>query len=227
MRVYDSDKAVIKSFKANVATDLRERFCGDDVPVTNASMIASALDPRFRSLPHLNDEQRAEVYQKIRREVEPLKELREPAKKKAKPTPSALDFLLSPPTEDNEDEEDNEEEEKDEFDSYLSGQDCKTTTDVMKWWSEHMSQFPAVGKLAMRYACIPATSVPSECVFSAAVNIVNSKRSSLTPEHVNMLVFLSKLTKNGEPEKKKKKKKAQEDEDVVSDDDSDSDSDSE
>ncbi len=36
----------------------------------------------------------------------------------------------------------------------------------------------------------PSTSAPSEWVFSSAANIVNKKRVVLTPENVDLLVFL-------------------------------------
>lgn len=39
---------------------------------------------------------------------------------------------------------------------------------------------------------IPGKSVPSEGVFSAAGLTVNRLRTRLTPDHVNMLIFLNK-----------------------------------
>ena len=66
--------------------------------------------------------------------------------------------------------------------------DC-TPTD---WWKVNGIRFPRLAKLARRYLCITATLVPSERVFSAAALTVTRLRSHLTPEHVNMLIFLNK-----------------------------------
>lgn len=43
-----------------------------------------------------------------------------------------------------------------------------------------------------KYACIPATSVPSEQLFSAAGDLVREKRSRLSHKHVDVLLFLNK-----------------------------------
>ena len=45
-------------------------------------------------------------------------------------------------------------------------------------------------KLAERILAIPATSAPSERVFSSAANIADKKRVRLKPYNVDSLVFL-------------------------------------
>ena len=58
-------------------------------------------------------------------------------------------------------------------------------------YSHLKKQFPLLGRLARRYLCICATSVPSERVFSARGNIVTTSQSSLKPARVDQLVFLA------------------------------------
>lgn len=60
----------------------------------------------------------------------------------------------------------------------------------LDWWRVNHEKFPNLWKMASCILAIPATSAPSERVFSAAANIVNKKRVSLKPETVDLLVFL-------------------------------------
>lgn len=46
-------------------------------------------------------------------------------------------------------------------------------------------------KLVKKYFCIPATSVPSERLFSKAGNLLTVKRSKLKSKNVNMLLFIN------------------------------------
>ena len=79
---------------------------------------------------------------------------------------------------------------KKEIEKYSCINGC-TDGKPLAWWKSYEAQFPLLAKLAKMYLCIPATSVPSERVLSAAGSIVNAKRACLLPENVNMLVFLS------------------------------------
>lgn len=63
--------------------------------------------------------------------------------------------------------------------------------DVLQWWKKQVD-LPLLSGLAKSYLSIPATSVPSERVFSTAGDIVTAQRSLLHPDHVDQLIFLKK-----------------------------------
>ena len=56
-------------------------------------------------------------------------------------------------------------------------------------------KFPNLAQLAKAVIGIPATSTPSERLFSTAGNIVTKKRSCLNPENVDVILFLNKNLK--------------------------------
>jgi hypothetical protein len=63
-------------------------------------------------------------------------------------------------------------------------------TDPLDWWCVKQSQFPLLSKLAVKYLAIPATSAPSERVFSTAGITIASERAKLDPKGAGDLVFL-------------------------------------
>ena len=62
--------------------------------------------------------------------------------------------------------------------------------DPLSFWRENESRFPNIAKLARKYLAIPASSAPSERVFSYAKLIQNRQRWSLTPMHLEQAIFL-------------------------------------
>jgi len=67
----------------------------------------------------------------------------------------------------------------------------KSSENPLQRWLDHGRHFPILSRIAKKYLCIPATSVPSERAFSVAECIVNEKWSYLLLESVNSLVFLA------------------------------------
>lgn len=63
--------------------------------------------------------------------------------------------------------------------------------DVLKWWKSNESKFPMLGKLCRFFHAIPATSSPSERLFSVAGSTVTEKRTRISPELLNSVLFLN------------------------------------
>jgi hypothetical protein len=82
-----------------------------------------------------------------------------------------------------------------EVEKYRQIPSVAITTNPLIWWKENAENFPLLSLMAKQYLCIPATSVPSERVFSTAGDIVTAQRASLKPKHVDMLIFLKKNLK--------------------------------
>ena len=61
----------------------------------------------------------------------------------------------------------------------------------LEWWKLNSLQYKVLSCLATKYLCIPATSVPSERVFSCTGNIVNAKRSSIHAKQCQHVMFLA------------------------------------
>ncbi len=58
------------------------------------------------------------------------------------------------------------------------------------FWKAHGDKYPHLSNLAKEHLSIPATSVPVESMFSTAGLILNSRRSSLSPANMNMVLFI-------------------------------------
>jgi hypothetical protein len=63
-----------------------------------------------------------------------------------------------------------------------------------QWWGINASRFPHVASVARIYLAIPATSVPSERIFSSTGLIISDRRNRLKPSHVEQLIFINKNT---------------------------------
>lgn len=77
-----------------------------------------------------------------------------------------------------------------EIDSYLRAPVINKDSDPVKWWRENKQLYPNLSSLARIYLSAPGTSVYSERVFSEAGNVYTDKRSRLSPDHAELLIFL-------------------------------------
>lgn len=71
---------------------------------------------------------------------------------------------------------------EDKIEHFFKQTQLDPDADALVWWRANHERFPTIAKLARRFLSKPATSVPSERIFSTAGLIINTLRSSLTVE---------------------------------------------
>ncbi|QQP50735.1 zinc finger BED domain-containing protein 1 [Caligus rogercresseyi] len=189
----------VTEFKEKVSTSLAKRMkVNSDEFIYSVPLIASALDPRHKSLPFLSVAQRTDVTFKLLNMAKDVDSTTSRAAEAAAAAVGAVDededvsegeaAAAAPlPTDENANSS---------AMRLLLGHNYVTSSD-----SGPANEVERLATLAKRYLCVPGTSVPSERIFSAANLTVNRLRTRLTPEHVDMLIFLNK---NGAPKAKPK-----------------------
>lgn len=207
------DTTPVQAFQAAAAQEMATRwkmdisFTGD---AANTSVIAAALDPRFRKLKFLSPKEGLEVQLKVqelalqrkRSETDQVDQqhanlAQNAATDISEKNVSLLDSLLGSDSDTSNSEEDNGDGEdsisqmvRNEMLMYFGEQSLGKTESPLKWWKANEARFPTLAMVAKSFLCVPVTSIPSERLFSAAGNIVTKTRASLSAEHVDMLTFL-------------------------------------
>ena len=64
--------------------------------------------------------------------------------------------------------------------------------DPVAWWWGKRDTLPNLFALSDTYLCVPASSTPSERVFSCAGHAISQERCRISPEKANMVIFLQK-----------------------------------
>ncbi|GBC00393.1 hypothetical protein RclHR1_03840015 [Rhizophagus clarus] len=82
--------------------------------------------------------------------------------------------------------------ESDEVTDYLAIPQIRFNDCPLEWWKMSEKGFPILSILAKVYLCIPATSTPSERLFSNASNLMTVKRTQLSNSTFEHLLFLKK-----------------------------------
>ena len=80
----------------------------------------------------------------------------------------------------------------DAFGSIFEGNVEWVKTNPLNWWKKHELTFPRLAKLARAYLALPATSAPSERIFSQASLVLAKRRTRLDPEMAGKLLCVKK-----------------------------------
>lgn len=169
---------------------------------TDTALVATFLDPRFK---HFNWSIATE---ENRNEAKRLTGILYKDLKEKLTIPANIEETLIPNTRNYEEDIDDEffsglesisledpAGDNDELAYYSLLDPISITSNPLEWWSKNKVMFPTLTQLARKYLSIPATSVPSERLFSDAGNHISAKRTRLSPDLVNKLLFLKR---NGE-----------------------------
>ncbi|XP_049302956.1 E3 SUMO-protein ligase ZBED1-like [Bactrocera dorsalis] len=77
------------------------------------------------------------------------------------------------------------------LEQYLRQDFVERHQNPLNYWDSKKATFPELYELSKKYLCIPATSVPSERVFSKAGQIINDRRNRLKGEKLDQILFLN------------------------------------
>ena len=203
-----SDNSITTEVKSTIREDLEERWMTMYDSMQEVMLMSVYLDPRIKDFHFIEDQEvRAEMLEKA---LVVAKELLDgpacnlsqgaprvgpqamPALKKRRDLMANLfGVCLTGPS------EPIELTSETELDSYHREPACPffqgstTVSDPFEWWKEHGSRYPRMAKLARRFLCVTAISVPSERVFSKSGWIVNNRRSCLSDKNVSTLTLIA------------------------------------
>ncbi|XP_046542831.1 E3 SUMO-protein ligase ZBED1-like [Haliotis rubra] len=192
----DLDTRIVADMKTTLADGLKSRLVTADFWLS-PTMTATALDPCFKNLRFLNEEQRRGTREHVvtlLREtsgegqepppstppaIEQVTVKQEPVspmkKNKYCETEKAMNFLSGDIIEiaDDQNADLSSRNAQQEYEDFLTSAAKVSNLQAGKpfslsWWKENKHCFPRVATLAQRFLSIPGTSVPSERAFSAA-----------------------------------------------------------
>lgn len=156
---------------------------------------ASVLDPRIKKMPFSSDHSYQIMHQRLVAELQTFQRLITDTSAAVSETPrkptslwDSFDKRVETLTTSRTPQVDAEVE----LTNYLKEPLLKRTEDPLLWWSQREAVYPHLHKLARRHLGVPATSVPSERLFSTAGELISQRRSCLKAKNVNNLLFLNK-----------------------------------
>ncbi|XP_052792222.1 E3 SUMO-protein ligase ZBED1-like [Mya arenaria] len=181
----NNDTALVASMKTTFRDEMTERFQpGRDETAESLPMLASLLDPRYKKLSFLPRQLRRRTHTMLEGRLDdvPFKvssrddgDCATPAKR------PRLEFMVTAP----------ESSVEDDLQLYLA-EKMDDATPALEWWRRNENRFPKVVQVARSVLAVPATSVPSERVFSSAGLVLNKLRNRLNSDIVGAILFLNK-----------------------------------
>ncbi len=133
-------------------------------------MLAALLDPRFKDLDFTSEILRIRTHEQLKDAYQNMKNLTNNENQEAENRPTSSNSLLARMFQ-------NSYNHVNEVTNYLAIPKIHLDDCPLLWWKANKTRFPVLSKLAKMYLAIPATSTPSERLFSEAGNIMTIKRT--------------------------------------------------
>ena len=158
----------------------------DSLDVTKAPVLVTFFDPHFKELKFLTDNERTIVHNHVAELLQEVDSGEEDDQISIPPLKKhALDILLG----DEDTQESNEETVKNELLQYLADKPPSRDTQPLLWWKTNKHQFSRLAKVARSWLCIPATSTPSERLFSKQAQLFQRREILLNPKMLMSFYF--------------------------------------
>ena len=113
------------------------------------------------------------------------------------PPPKRLKTILTSTQLSNQFDDESEEEEysisnaREEYEQYLNSKfNSEETENLLKFWYLNSKKFPILFKISLKYLCVPATEFESERNFSTVGRVCESRRSNLSAQNIDYIVFI-------------------------------------
>ncbi|KAL4478236.1 hypothetical protein ABPG72_016548 [Tetrahymena utriculariae] len=154
--------------------------------------IACLFDPRFKSLSFINDQQmKDQAINNLEREFITESEKQQQKQKDLINKPCSENAVTQNSIFGKRIKIQNISEIKIcEINTYLSLSEISEKDDPFKWWKANQNKFKVLSTISRRYLCVPASSIPSERLFSKTGYILNKQRNKLKEKRLEKLVFL-------------------------------------
>lgn len=190
----DLDKPLeTKELLDKVKKDLYNAICFYWKVLPEDYLLSTILDPRIKSMGNKTEEEEilCKKYEEYKENYLPTpNESRAPS-----PTPSEASVTILNPIykprlfsifDQNQPKASNEVEE------YLKEDKISHNQCPFNWWLNKKDKYPILAKMARIHLAIPATSTPSERLFSDAGNLLSAKRTKINSELFKSIMFLKR-----------------------------------
>lgn len=178
----ENDNPLVSLMKVKAFTYIQEKFV-----LSPMHRMATFLHPGYKALRFASADLIREKHENIRVELERLQISERNDSPNSRNSSDSSGSSLFSYLDDNGD--------NDEILDYLQYRIVgNTEQDIVDWWATKKDEFPRLSRLALALHSIPASSIPSERLFSKSGHLINEKRTCLKPSTVENALILHQST---------------------------------